>query len=360
MSEEENKTEKKPLFSEEVGHAFSNMSKEPQEDAKDNASEEAGNKEDHEDSAKESEDAKEQKDKSEKQELPREVFKEKSKEYNLSEMRKKLEQTEREYEEAKKRLREVESKVPTDYEQVKKDREELSKIIEAVALERSPEFKRKYDNKLESIISSIKKNLSSEDPETISKFIHYVQAPDSPERIENLNSAVESLSGITRTRIESAIMDYERVNNERQSELSNAGESLKSQQNSLIKSQQDQVTKAKEVLASVRTEAEKEIPFLRKVEGKEEWNKSIDVVHKVAEDYFLGQKDMPELAALTYKGVLYDRVVPFIESMQTEIDELNKKITELGGAAPKIKGDGKSDSKKPKLFSEEVGKSWGR
>ena len=281
---------------------------------------------------------------------------ENGKDYNFAQVREKLEKTEKAYEEARAKLEKLEAEMPKDYEQTKKEKDELASIVERLSLERSPRFKKKYEEPISEALSAIKKSLSSEDQETVEALVSWVQSPDSAERTSKLNEAIESLSGLTKTRVESAIIKYEQVNKDRENELSNAKKSLQDEQMYLTEEQKKKSQFAMSVLDSVKLEAEKSNPLLKKMEGKEEWNKNIDNIHNTVKDYFTGSRDLKDIAALTYKGVMYDTLDKLSEELYKKLEAANKELEEIKNASAKVgSGASKKDGVSTQTFSGRMG-----
>ena len=111
---------------------------------------------------------------------------------------------------------------------------------------------------------------------------------------------------------------------------------------------------AKKAFGEVWDSFQEELPLLKKVEGNEQWNKTIDELRGQAEQLDSEPLDHKQRAALTYQAVTLPLVVKvfkdYVSKTNQELSSLKSNLSEYRKATPGV-GSGLAPDKSEKIDS---------
>lgn len=223
---------------------------------------------------------------------------------------------------------------------LQKQIEELDAIVQKNALTEHPKFKAAFDGKITKEIDIAKKLV---DAESASEVAALLSLPESRERNRRLNELVDDLDPIEAGKFQRAVDNIDRLTSEKTSELEN----WRANKSKMVElAEQDTKTLAERRKASVDsalnsvlpkfTDDEKGIELFRKVDGNEEWNKSVDnrldqVRKLTAAD--LAPQDVAEMAAWAMSGAEYRKL--FL-TQRVLVQKLQEEIASMKGGEPDL------------------------
>lgn len=267
------------------------------------------------------------------------------KETNLANLRKKAEDAERRAIELETKLRETESRIPADYDQVRKEREELMTALERTNIEESPRFKDKYDKPQQSLISSIKKTLSNTEANA-DEFAQLVQLPESRERTKALSDAIEGLDRISQGKISAAVQDFDQLRDARSEELKAPHatyQTMRQEQENVSRKQREENSK---VMDQTLEHARSAFPWFKPIEGNDAWNARVSEVERQAKSFWTESHSPAELAQVTIAGTMAPMLTQALTIAQKENDRLNEELEQYRTGTPKTgAGAGTSETK---------------
>ena len=257
------------------------------------------------------------------------------KETNMAALRKAREDAEARATSLEKQLAETQARIPTDYEQLRKDRELLISEIEKRDVTASPRFKEKYDKPMEQQLGQIKKTLTLTDVKP-DDFLVVVQMPESKERNAKLGELLEGLDPISSGKVQTALSQYDNIRDQRSADMLDPKASWQENAREMQVRQAQAAEKQKAVIEGAITKAKTQIPWFKPVEGNETWNKKIAETEERARGFWNGGHSPDELAELTMAGTLAPLFSETIALLHSENEKLNDELASLRGSKPKV------------------------
>lgn len=264
------------------------------------------------------------------------------KETNLANLRKKAEEAEVRATQLEARAKELEGKVPLDYDQIKADRETLIKEIERVNVEKSPRFQEKYDKPIQATLTTIRKTLANTDSNP-DEFSQIVQMPESKERTKKLSEMLEGLDRVSEGKVTTAIAEFDRLREGRQSEIANPSQTFQQiQQENELRSKQQKESSAKLMQDTIKNARDK-IAWFKPIEGNEAWNQKIDNIEKRSWSFWTENHPPEQLAELTLAGAMAPVYAEALAHSYKEVERLQEELAQYKQATP-ANGAGNSTS----------------
>lgn len=268
----------------------------------------------------------------------------------------KLKQTAQERDELKAKAYDMENELnklredattKADYDEVKRKSEELSKIVELIKLEEHPKFKQRYNAQEEYLFKQVDGLLNG--TENKDKIIAALKLPKGPERELKLDELKQDL-GITKI---SNLAVYEaklnELNENKQLELTNASIAKRLYQEEQEQLAAQEKKSHQQIFEKFSQHAIEIDPTYQKVEGKDDYNKIVDMHLDQAKQMYL--EDSPEVRA---KAMLaYARQPVMIKLIETLSNELRTATEALNGkiaATPGVSASTKVEATKPTTF----------
>lgn len=225
--------------------------------------------------------------------------------------------------------------IPDDYEQLKADNKLMEEALKKVNLAETPQFKRKYDEKLSSSKKTIERVLANTDV-TPAEFLAVVEAPDSKDRRLKIEQMTDGMDTLSRQTVMAKIGEYDGIRADRETELKNPDESL-------IKFHEETKTQAEArqrqfegVIDEVWSQAEKDLPWLNiSDDTPDEIKQDVAQMRHLATNAWRGAEMDPKArAALVIAGAAYPFHQKVIGALQSEVANRDAIIAKLRGATP--------------------------
>mgnify|MGYP001007139144 FL=1 len=209
-----------------------------------------------------------------------------------------------------------------------------------MALERSPEFRQRYDSEFTRYANLAKGNVPDDLKDTVFNAIK------SGSFGHEFDNAVEMLEPAQQRRIESIRTQIENLKLRQQEEIEKAGEFWQQRDQAAQKEREAQQKEAAELFDATWAKAAQAIEIIQPIEGDEDHNAFIDQVKTHASNMFNGSAEPEDLAKLAIWGVLGPQ---FREALYAEVNVskgLRDEIARLKGAQPGGAGAAPADVQK--------------
>jgi hypothetical protein len=225
-----------------------------------------------------------------------------------------------------------------ELEVLRKTREELEAELERVAVERSPMFKQKFlsrENQIKTQAIRVLKVSGADE----SLFEQAVNAPDK-KKFELLNS--EELNEAQRSALTSLLVQYDLIQDEKNSALENSKEFVKEHQTREEQRQKDQLAAREhaenEIFERMGKKVSTEFEPFMEVEGNEAWNEQVRANRERAKNFFAGKASLEELAEIAHYGIGAKSLHKMFRTVQGKYNAAVAEIAKLKGANPSING----------------------
>lgn len=275
------------------------------------------------------------------------------KEDNLVNLRIKYEETEKVKSELERRVKEIEAKIPKDYDSLQNNYKKLTEDHQLVLselkktnLSATPEFKEKYDKKLDASIGSIQRALAtSEVPAP--EFIDLIKQPESKERTKKISDLVSEMDDFTKSKISGSISEYDRIREDREQELSNPDPSLKAFNEEREAKSRQQIETSKRLIEDTIQKAEKQYDWLREGEN-EDWNKAVGELKNNARHIWTQPMSLESQSEVAFAAAAAPLLGRVLGEAKEEISRLNAELAKLRGATPSTTAGKPAEQVQPK------------
>lgn len=243
--------------------------------------------------------------------------------------------------------------VPADYDDIRKQNEELSATLERVSVESSPRFVREFDAPMKAELDRLRADVAGVEGFDVEGLVRAIQQPDGAERSEKLNEYLGNLNGVQLGRVNLRIAKFD----ERRDAKAEALKSHKEWKTALTQKEQAAAIENQKnnlkVIDSVIDLGIKKVPYLQKIEGNDAHNAGVDAVIKEARSMWSESQTPQTLAQVTLAGVLAPRVYAHAQQLFAENQALKKQIADMKSAtAPVRSGDAEGTPPAPKNIME--------
>lgn len=245
----------------------------------------------------------------------------------------------RELEELKAKL--AEGNPSEEFEKIKRERDQLSEELKVSAVERHPEFKRKYEEKAAGLLNQAKDMVGVGLGETITTLMF---SAESDARTESLDDIFAELPVSKQARLANIIAEMDALQRDRQIELENANSTYEQLM------QKDRETRssngeANQKLFDEVSQTALNLEFFQKKSDDAEWNKEVDERYELARRIYTGSSSPEELVLAS----CWAAVAPKYREAYGAQVEVNKRlraqIKELTNANPSVSGSDAASEK---------------
>lgn len=233
---------------------------------------------------------------------------------------------------------EQQGKTPTasqpELEQLKKERDELSRHLQELSIERHPQFQAYFTGRKEQALNSAKLLVGPEKGDHVTQLLNL---PDSPYKQAQLNELMSELSPIQQGQLGAVMLKLSEVDMERNAELSKASQNYNRIQQ---QAQQQQAQQQQEYERSFNAivEQHREIPVFATKEGDESWNQSVNQRLALAKDIYTGNLPPQERARASLWASAAPEFLNQANRLQQENATLRAELEALRGSSPAIGG----------------------
>lgn len=269
----------------------------------------------------------------------------KDKDTNLANLRKKSEALERERDEWKSKAEKPEP--PEDYVRLKEEHALMQSALKKYNLAETPEFKNKYDAKLEGSKKTLQHVLSKTDVSP-AEFIALVESPDSKERRQQISEITGTMDDLSKNLIHSQIAAYDSVRMERESELAQPDQSLIQITERQRQQQEARRIEQEGVIDNVWAMAEKEVPWLAiSDDTSEEMRQEVQQIRDLATEVWKKPVGPEKQAALVLAGAMMPFHQKIISGLQEEVQKLNSQLAQSRSGTPSTAVGRSGEAKEP-------------
>lgn len=224
---------------------------------------------------------------------------------------------------------------PTEYETLKKSKQELEDQVQSIAIERSPKFQAWYRQEYETI-REVAKGISSAHAAQIEKVL---DLPSGKQRMAEVDKLTEELSTGQVTALNVALMDVDKLNYRKNDIVTKQRDAWISQQRE-AESQQKQAEEGRKKeweksFQDVYASAAENLPIYQEREGDEDWNKQVKQNLALAKRVFNGEDMTPtDLAKTALWAAAAPTLLRTLAATQQENAKLLKELEGFRGAMP--------------------------
>jgi hypothetical protein len=263
----------------------------------------------------------------------------------------------RELEKTQEKLAELEK---TDSEnllkQLQDERDDLSARLKISAVERHPEFQKKYDSKITQVIENAKLTVGEHNAERVERLL---RMDESEMRTDGIEGLFAELSPARQAKLGAMLAQVDDVKSERAAMLEDADASYK-QLAAGQDAQREAHVEASNKLFDEVLERARRLPMYQRKEGDDERNAQVEKMEEQARNVFAGGQSAETLA----EASLWAAAAPWLYKMLGDSNELNQKlqtqVTAEGNANPTVGADtGAAEGAEPKSFMEMFGEKSG-
>jgi len=241
----------------------------------------------------------------------------------------------RELEELKKASAEA-STDPDEIDNLRKQNAELSTELKVAAIERHPEFKKKYEERATHLLAQAKSMVGVGLDEKIGTLLF---APETDERTEKLDNIFAELPVSKQARLANIISEMDKLQDDRIDELNNSNATYERMMEEDRANRSTQNEKSHKLFDEV-SETAKNLEMFKKKDGDDEWNKGVDDRMELARRIWTGSTSPEELVLASCWAAAAPK---YREAYGAQLEvnrRLKAQIKELTGASPSVTADG--------------------
>lgn len=238
--------------------------------------------------------------------------------------------------------------VPADYETIKKERDELSNTVKAIAVENHPRFKQYYGGKIGAQIELAKRIVG---PDKATDIANILNMPDNEYKEQKFAELTADLTTMKQTQLGGVLNTITSLQAERDAEISKAKESyeaLQKDSQSKAQAQRQAVEKAfNDALAAASKDDANGNPAFILQEGKDDWNREVEARKEQARKLLFGQSTPETIIKTALTAVAYPAVVKMALAQSERIKALEEQIASMTKATPSPKPEAKPETTAP-------------
>lgn len=247
------------------------------------------------------------------------------------------------WEEADKTLKKVPANTtaPTDYEQVKKDRDQFESILRNVAVENHPKFKTYFEGRYSEQYAMAEQIGGDKGKE----IVELLKSPDSQWKDQHLSDLMTTLSPLQQSRIGGVMNNITAIASERSQAIAKskeAGEALMKQYQDQTQAQQkeraDKLTSLFDQLSTERQDLAKGTPMYQPRADDPKWNNSVLARVQIAKDLLFGEQTPENMINAALDAVAMPTVIEQNKAMGEELAQLRQQLKELQASQPTMAG----------------------
>lgn len=253
--------------------------------------------------------------------------------------------------EVQKRIEEAKAAIPnqsqTEVEALKKQLEEMDAIVKKANIESHPGFKASFDQPIASEIESVKKVVPADIADDLA---HLISLPESARRNEKILQLTDKLDSITQQKIYRSMVEVDRLQAKRSSELANWKENHVHAEAYDIRKQQENAAKMKEIQdvawakgIGIVSSPEDGLEVYQKVEGEDEWNAAVEERMVKAKKLLNNPNIPPEaLVEIAARAVATDDYRRMFFAQRSLVQKLSEELEAARSANPNVDGSAAS------------------
>ena len=243
----------------------------------------------------------------------------------------------------------------TKLEQFQKERDELEGELRLTKVEATREYKMAVGDPIKQTVQTIT-DIAKVYELRPNSILDAAQEPDGAKRRVLLKELTSEMDPVDALAVRTKVDDLALLNTKREEmvrESKSALEAISRREEEAEKANRARYdVEAKKAFGEVWESFQEDMPLLKKVEGNEQWNKTIDELRGQAERLDSEPLDHKQRAALTYQAVTLPLVVQvfkdYVSKTNQELASLKSNLSEYRKATPGV-GSGSAPEKGEKL-----------
>jgi hypothetical protein len=242
-------------------------------------------------------------------------------------------------------------------EQFEKERDELEGELRLSKIEATREYKTAVGDPIKQTVQTITDIAKVYDLKA-NPILEAAQETDGAKRRVLLKELTSDMDAVDALAVRTKVDELSALNAKREEmvkESKSALEAIARREEEAEKTSRSRYdAEAKKAFGEVWDNFQEELPLLKKVEGNEQWNKTIDELRGQAEQLDSEPLDHKQRAALTYQAVTLPLVVKvfkdYVSKTNQELSSLKSNLSEYRKATPGV-GSGLAPDKSEKIDS---------
>jgi len=223
-------------------------------------------------------------------------------------------------------------------EQVQKERDELSEQLKLTAIERHPEFRRKFEQRASKLIATAKDMVGVGLDE---KIVQVLFMAEGDTRTEEMDNIFAELPVSKQARLANVVQEMDELQEERSEALNNASATYEALEETDRQSRAGFVDANHKLFDDVAVRA-KNLEFLRPKEGDDEWNQEVQNRMDLARNIYTGSASGEELVLASLWAAQGPAQREALHA-QVEINRrLKAQIKQMQGTTPSVTADADS------------------
>ncbi len=237
-----------------------------------------------------------------------------------------------------KQLAELKTKpaAPADYEQVKKQAEDYSKVIQQISVENHPQFKAYYENATNNQIELAKQIVGADNAAQVTDIF---SMPDGKAKDAQIDEVFSNLTPSQQARLGGVINQLTAIQQERAREIAKSKDTfaaLQKQKQAEVETQQQNFKNQFEKTAKVM---QSESPMFQKREGDEAWNTEVEQRLKAANDLLFSNLPPEKIMKAAFDAAALPTALKQNLALLEKVSSLEEQVKKLSAASPRVGGD---------------------
>jgi len=236
---------------------------------------------------------------------------------------------------------------------VEAEKAEFSERLKLIAIERHPEFTKKYSGKLDSVHAQLKAVAGAEGD----KLVSLLNSPESPLKVQEIDNIVAGMSPSNQSRYGALVVKLEDINSERSAEIETTKSKFEEFKNGILDQQKNKTVESKarstQIWDKVSSEA-RALELFEQKEGDEAWNTEVGQRLQTAQSIFNGESDEEDLAKASLWAAAAPKYREIVYAQNAQITRLQKELSGYKSSEPGIESSGKETKTVGDSFLERI------
>jgi len=244
-------------------------------------------------------------------------------------------------------------------EKLKQERDSLSEQLKTAALEKHPDFIKKFDGKIDQVVSTAKATVGEHNEDRIERLL---RMEESEMRNDGLEQIFAELSPTRQAKLGAMLAQIDAIKAERAGMLSNQADALNELNAKYDQQQQERLKSSDAAWGNALSQAQQHVEVFQKKDGDDEWNNGIDSMVTSARGLFSGEgaTSLEEMARATLWAAAAPRLRSMLNAEREKTAKLEAALASGNNSNPSLSGSPSGDAKAgEKTFAEMFGEASG-
>lgn len=247
------------------------------------------------------------------------------------------------------RVLEIEAKLKA----IEAEKLEMSDRLKLLAIERHPEFSKKYETKTSQVHAQLK-SVAGADGD---KLVSLLSAPESPLKAQEIDNIVAGLTPSQQSKFGALMVKLEDINSERSAEIESAKQNFETFKESILGQQSaksaESKVKAQQIWDKVSAEA-RALELFEPKDGDEKWNTEVNERLQTAQQIFSGESGEEDLAKAALWAASAPKYREIVYSQGALINQLKAELAAYKETSPEVNSSSPSGKVEPDTFMEKM------